>query len=110
MLVCSDQTHTNYVRVVTEAGPRKFDREKDYHDERASYECSWAGSCDVLCRLCAAVFTDPVHRALDCRIPAGDETVSDIAGETVKIMRRRTGQILRICRAIGPSICQDYLK
>ena len=65
-LVCSDQTHTNYVRVVTESDRGKgFDREKDYHDVDGLVTnvpglvlVTYYADCVPL------FFADPVHQAV----------------------------------------------
>ena len=109
-LVCSDQTHTNYVRVVTEADRGKgFDREKDYHDVDGLVTnvpglilVTYYADCVPL------FFADPVHRAVGLSHSGWRGTVSDIAGETVKIMRETYGtNPADLLGAIGPSICQD---
>ena len=108
-LVCSDQTHTNYVRVVTEADRGKgFDREKDYHDVDGLVTnvpglvlVTYYADCVPL------FFADPVHRAVGLSHSGWRGTVSDIAGETVKVMQERYGtNPADLLGAIGPSICQ----
>ena len=108
-LVCSDQTHTNYVRVVTESDRGKgFDREKDYHDVDGLVTnvpglilVTYYADCVPL------FFADPVHRAVGLSHSGWRGTVSDIAGETVKIMRETYGtNPADLLGAIGPSICQ----
>lgn len=109
-LVCSDQTHTNHVRVVTEEDRGKgFDREKDYHDVDGLVTnvpglvlATYYADCVPL------FFVDPVHRAVGLSHSGWRGTVADIAGETVRVMREMYGtDPVDLLGAVGPSICQD---
>lgn len=109
-LVCSDQTHTNHVRVVTEADRGKgFARDKDYRDVDGLVTnvpgvvlATYYADCVPL------FFVDPVHRAVGLSHSGWRGTVSDIAGNTVRLMQEVYGTDPADVRgAIGPSICQD---
>ena len=108
-LVLTHQTHTNHVRVVTEADAGKgFVRERDYTDVDGLVTdvpqlvlTTFYADCVPL------FFADPVHRAVGLSHSGWRGTVSDIAGETVKIMRETYGtNPADLLGAIGPSICQ----
>ena len=109
-LVCSDQTHTNYVRVVTEADRGKgFDREKDYHDVDGLVTnvpglvlVTYYADCVPL------FFADPVHRAVGLSHSGWKGTVHRMGQKTIEAMGEAFGtkpEDLRVC--IGPSICRD---
>lgn len=109
-LVCSDQTHTNHVRVVTREDRGKgYDRPKDYHDVDGLVTnvpglvlVTYYADCVPL------FFVDPVHRAIGLSHSGWRGTVLDIAGETVKTMQETYGtDPSKLLAAIGPSICQD---
>jgi hypothetical protein len=109
-LVCSDQTHTNTVREVTEADCGKgYLREKDYTDIDGLITnvpgvvlATFYADCVPL------YFVDPVHRAIGLSHSGWRGTVSDIAASTVQAMHERYGtDPADIRAAIGPSICQD---
>ncbi|MDO4322426.1 MAG: peptidoglycan editing factor PgeF [Lachnospiraceae bacterium] len=109
-IVCSDQTHTNYVREVTESDCGKgYLRKRDYTDVDGLITnvpgivlATFYADCVPL------YFIDPVHRAIGLSHSGWRGTVSDIAGVTVKAMREKYGtDPADILAAIGPSICQD---
>ena len=109
-LVLTHQTHTNHVRVVTEADAGKgFVRERDYTDVDGLVTdvpqlvlTTFYADCVPL------FFIDPVHRAIGLSHSGWRGTVSDIAAATVRTMQGEYGsrpEDLRV--GIGPSICQD---
>ena len=109
-IVCSDQTHTNNVREVTEEDWGKgCIRPKDYRDVDGLITnrpdvilATFYADCVPL------YFVDPVHRAVGLSHSGWRGTVSDIAGVTVKKMEERYGtKPSELLAAIGPSICQD---
>ena len=109
-LVCSDQTHTNHVREVTEEDCGKgYLRPRDYTDvdglvtnEPGVVLATFFADCVPL------YFIDPEHRAIGLSHSGWKGTVSDIAGVTVRMMREKYGsRPEELLAAIGPSICQD---
>lgn len=109
-LVCSDQTHTNHVRIVTEKDRGKgYSREKDYQDVDGMVTnvpdlvlATYYADCVPL------FFVDPVHHAIGLSHSGWRGTVSDIAGETIRVMQQEYGtNPSDVLAAIGPSICQD---
>lgn len=109
-LVLSHQTHTNHVRVVTEADAGKgFIRERDYTDVDGLVTnvpnlvlATFYADCVPL------FFADPVHRAIGLSHSGWRGTVKNIAAVTVETMRREYGSNpAELLVGIGPSICQD---
>ena len=109
-LVLTHQTHTNHVRVVTEADAGKgFVRERDYTDVDGLVTdvpqlvlTTFYADCVPL------FFIDPVHRAIGLSHSGWRGTVSDIAAATVKTMQGEYGSRPEdLLVGIGPSICQD---
>lgn len=109
-LVLTHQTHTNHVRVVTEADAGKgYIKERDYTDVDGLVTnvpnlvlATFYADCVPL------FFIDPVHRAIGLSHSGWRGTVSDIAGVTVETMERAYGTRPEdLLVGIGPSICQD---
>ena len=109
-LVFTHQTHTNHVRVVTEADAGKgFVRERDYTDVDGLVTdvpqlvlTTFYADCVPL------FFIDPVHRAIGLSHSGWRGTVSDIAAATVRTMQGEYGsRPEELLVGIGPSICQD---
>ena len=109
-IVCSDQTHTNHVRVVTSQDCGKgYLRPKDYKDidclitnEPSVVLATFYADCVPL------YFVDPVSKVIGLSHSGWRGTVADIASETVRLMTEIYGsKPENILAAIGPSICQD---
>ena len=109
-IVCSDQTHTNHVRVVTSQDCGKgYLRPKDYKDidglitnEPGVVLATFYADCVPL------YFVDPVSKVIGLSHSGWRGTVADIASETVRLMTEIYGsKPENILAAIGPSICQD---
>lgn len=108
--VCSDQTHTTNVRVVTERDSGKgVTRSKDYRDVDGLVTnvpglilSTFYADCVPL------LFVDPVHRAIGCSHSGWRGTAAEMGRVTVETMAREYGSRPEdIVAAIGPSICQD---
>lgn len=108
--VCSDQTHTTNVRVVTECDRGKgVTCPKDYRDIDGLVTnvpglilSTFYADCVPL------LFVDPVHRAIGCSHSGWRGTVAEMGRVTVETMKREYGSRPEdILAAIGPSICQD---
>lgn len=109
-MVCSDQTHTDNIRLVTAADRGKgVTRPKDYRDvdglvtqERGIVLCTFFADCVPL------FFVDPVNKAIGLSHSGWRGTVQKIGKKTVEEMERDFGTKPEdIHAAIGPSICQD---
>lgn len=109
-LVLTHQTHTNHVRVVTEADAGKgYVRNRDYTDIDGLVTnvpnlvlATFYADCVPL------FFIDPVHKAIGLSHSGWRGTVSDIAAVTVKTMQKEYGtRPEELLVGIGPSICQD---
>ena len=108
-LVLTHQTHTNHVRVVTEADAGKgYVRERDYTDVDGLVTnvlnlvlATFYADCVPL------FFIDPVHKAIGLSHSGWRGTVSNIAAVTVETMEREYGTAPEdLLVGIGPSICQ----
>ena len=108
-MVCSDQTHTDNIRLVTAADRGKgVVRPKDYRDvdglitkERGIVLCTFFADCVPL------FFVDPVKKAIGLAHSGWRGTVQKIGKKTVEEMGRAFGTDPRdVHGAIGPSICQ----
>ena len=109
-LVCSDQTHTVNVRVVTEEDRGKgFARPKDYTDVDGLVT-------DVPGLVLATFYADcvplylvgPVRRCIGLSHAGWRGTAGKIGKKTVELMRERYGSRPEdLYAAVGPSICQD---
>lgn len=109
-MVCSDQTHTDNIRLVTAADRGKgVTKPKDYRDvdglitqERGIVLCTFFADCVPL------FFVDPVNRAIGLSHSGWRGTVQKIGRKTVEEMGKAFGTKPEdIHAAIGPSICQD---
>lgn len=109
-LVCSDQTHTTNVRVVTEEDRGKgFARKKDYTDTDGLITnvpglvlATFYADCVPL------YFVDPVKKAIGLSHSGWRGTVGKMGKVTVEAMKREYGSRPEdIVAAIGPSICQE---
>lgn len=109
-LVCTDQTHTVNLRVVTEEDRGKgFVRPKDYTDIDGLVT-------DVPGLVLAAFYADcvplylvdPVRRCIGLSHAGWRGTVGKIGKKTVELMREQYGSSPEdLVAAIGPSICQS---
>ncbi len=109
-MVCSDQTHTDHVRLVTAADRGKgVVKPKDYKDvdalitrEKGIVLCTFFADCVPL------FFVDPVREAIGMSHSGWRGTVQKIGKKTVEAMEEHFGTNPRdVHAAIGPSICQD---
>lgn len=108
--VCSDQTHTTNVRVVTQADRGKgVTRPKDYRDVDGLVTnvpglilSTFYADCVPL------LFVDPKHGAIGCSHSGWRGTVGEMGRITAETMARVYGsRPEELVAAIGPSICQD---
>lgn len=108
--VCSDQTHTTNVRIVTEQDRGKgVVYPKDYRDVDGLVTnvpglilSTFYADCVPL------LFVDPVHRAIGCSHSGWRGTVAEMGRVTVETMEREyQSRAEDIVAAIGPSICRD---
>ena len=109
-IVCSDQTHTDNIRIVTEKDKGKgVTRPKDYTDvdalitkEKGIVLATFFADCVPL------FFVDPIKKAIGLAHSGWRGTVRKIGKKTVEEMGRAFGSNPQdIHAAIGPSICQD---
>lgn len=109
-MVCSDQTHTDHIRLVTEKDRGKgIVKPKDYTEvdglitqEKGIVLCTFFADCVPL------FFVDPVRSAIGLAHSGWRGTVQKIGRKTVEKMREAFGTEPEDVRAaIGPSICQD---
>lgn len=109
-MVCSDQTHTDHIRLVTVKDRGKgVTRPKDYADvdglitqEKGIVLCTFFADCVPL------FFVDPVKKAIGLSHSGWRGTVQKIGRKTVEKMGEAFGTDPKDVRAaIGPSICQD---
>lgn len=109
-IVCSDQTHTTNVRVVTRADMGKgVTRPRDYTDvdglitnEKGIVLATFYADCVPL------YFVDPVKEVIGLSHSGWKGTVGGIGRETVSRMQREYGcRPEDIYAAIGPSICRE---
>lgn len=109
-LVCSDQTHTTNVRVMTEDDRGKgFVRPKDYQDVDGMITNVPGLTLATFYADCVPLyFVDPVKRAIGLSHSGWRGTVGKIGKKTVEQMKEAYGSNPADIRAvIGPSICQD---
>lgn len=108
--VCSDQTHTTNVRVVTEADRGKgVTCPKDYTDVDGLVTdvpglilSTFYADCVPL------LFVDPVRKAIGCSHSGWRGTVAEMGRVTVEKMAQVYGSCAEdIVAAVGPSICQE---
>ncbi len=109
-MVCSDQTHTDHIRLVTAIDKGKgVVIPKDYRDvdglitkEKGIVLCTFFADCVPL------FFVDPVKGAIGLSHSGWKGTVQKIGKKTVEEMGKQFGTDPKdIHAAIGPSICQD---
>lgn len=109
-MVCSDQTHTDHVRVVSAKDRGKgVVCPKDYRDvdglitkEKNIVLCTFFADCVPL------FFVDPVKKAIGLSHSGWRGTVQKIGKKTVEEMGKAFGTDPKnVYAAIGPSICQD---
>ena len=109
-MVCSDQTHTDHIRLVTADDRGKgVVRLKDYKDvdglitnEKGIVLCTFFADCVPL------FFVDPVKKAIGLSHSGWRGTVQKIGKKTVEKMGEAFGTDPEdVYAAIGPSICQD---
>ena len=108
--VCSDQTHTDNIRIV---GPQDMGKgtiyPKDYHDvdglitdQRGIVLGTFFADCVPL------FFVDPVKKAIGMTHSGWRGTVQKIGKKTVRMMQEQYGSNpADMYTAIGPSICQS---
>ncbi len=109
-VVCSDQTHTANVRVVTgEDRGKGLVRPKDYRDVDGMVTNVPGLVLATFYADCVPLFlVDPVHGAIGLSHSGWKGTVGKIGKHTVEVMREQYGTHPRdLTAAIGPSICQD---
>ena len=109
-MVCTHQTHTTNVRIVTrEDAGKGVTREKDYKDVDGLIT-NVPGICLVTFYAdCVPLyFVDPVKKAIGLSHSGWRGTVGKIGKVTVELMQKTYGSDPKdILAAIGPSICQD---
>lgn len=109
-LVCTHQTHTTNVRLVTEADRGKgFTRPQDYEQVDGLITnvpglvlAAFYADCVPL------YFVDPVNRAIGLSHSGWRGTAGKIGAKTLQAMKEAYGtRPEQVYAAIGPSICQD---
>lgn len=109
-MVCTHQTHTTNVRIVTrEDAGKGVTREKDYTDVDGLIT-NVPGICLVTFYAdCVPLyFVDPVKKVIGMSHSGWRGTVGKIGKVTVELMQKTYGSDPKdILAAIGPSICQD---
>lgn len=109
-MVCSEQTHTDNIRLVTAQDRGKgVIRPKDYQDvdglitqEKGVVLCTFFADCVPL------FFVDPVKKAIGLSHSGWRGTAKKIGKKTVEEMGKAFGTNPQdVYAAIGPSICQD---
>ena len=109
-IVCSDQTHTTNIRLVTREDKGKgVVREKDYHDvdglitnEPGIVLATFYADCVPL------YFVDVEHKAIGLSHSGWRGSVERMGACTLKAMETAFGSRPEMIKAaIGPSICQD---
>lgn len=109
-MVCSQQTHTTNIRIVTEADAGKgILRERDYTDVDGLVT-NVPGLCLVTfyADCVPLLFVDPVKKVIASSHSGWRGTVGRMGQHTIETMTREYGCDPRDIRAaIGPSICQD---
>lgn len=108
--VCSDQTHTDHIRIVGKEDMGKgILYPKDYHDvdgmitnQRGIVLCTFFADCVPL------FFVDPVKKAIGMTHSGWRGTVQKIGKKTIQMMQEQYGtNPADLFTAIGPSICQE---
>lgn len=109
-LVCSRQTHTTNVRVVTEEDCGiGFCRSGEYDNIDGLVTnvpgiplMTFYADCVPL------LLADPVHRAIGCAHSGWRGTAANMGKAALEVMKREYGTEAKdVITAIGPSICQD---
>ncbi|MCD8045996.1 MAG: peptidoglycan editing factor PgeF [Clostridiales bacterium] len=109
-IVCSDQTHTTHVRVVTEADAGKgVTIPKDYTDVDGLITNVPGLTLATFFADCVPLyFVDPVHCAIGLSHSEWRGTVARMGQKTLQAMTEQYGTRPEdVLCAIGPSICQD---
>ena len=109
-IVCSDQTHTTNVRVVTQADAGTgIIRPKDYTDVDGLITNVPEITLATFYADCVPLYVvDPVHHAIGLSHSGWRGTVARMGKCTLEAMRREYGtKAADVYCAIGPSICQD---
>ncbi|WP_345891666.1 peptidoglycan editing factor PgeF [Ruminococcus sp. OA3] len=109
-IVCSDQTHTANVRIVTEQDRGKgVIRDRDYADVDGLVTNVPGIMLATFYADCVPLYlVDPVNQAVGLSHSGWKGTVSNIAKATLKAMKHAYGTNPKdVIAAIGPSICQD---
>lgn len=108
-IVCSDQTHTTNVRIVTEEDAGKgLESLKDYTDVDGMVTNVPGLTLAAFFADCVPLyFVDPVHRAIGLSHSGWRGTVGRMGAHTLQVMKEtfHTEPADVIC-AVGPSICQ----
>lgn len=109
-IICSDQTHTTNVRVVTERDRGNgITREKEFYDTDGLVTnvpglvlATFYADCVPL------FFIDPIHRAIGLSHSGWRGTVERMGEKTLRVMAEAFGTRPEdVFTAIGPSICAD---
>ncbi len=109
-IVCSDQTHTTNIRVVTgEDAGKGVIRPKDYTDIDGLITNVPGLTLATFFADCVPLFfVDPVHRAIGMSHSGWRGTVAGMGRETLRAMKENYGtEPKEVICAVGPSICQD---
>ena len=109
-LVCSDQTHTTNIRVVTESDAGKgIVRPRDYTDVDGLITNVPGLTLVTFYADCVPLyFVDPVHHAIGLSHSGWRGTVARMGKCTLEAMYREYGtEASDVYCAVGPSICQD---
>jgi len=109
-IVCSDQTHTTNVRVVTEADAGKgVTRPRDYTDVDGLITNVPGLTLATFYADCVPLyFVDPAHRAIGLSHSGWRGTVARMGEKTLQAMAEQYGTRPEdVFCAIGPSICRD---
>lgn len=109
-MVCSDQTHTTNVRVVTEADAGKgLIRPKDYTDVDGMITNVPGLTLGTFYADCVPLyFVDPVHHAIGLSHSGWRGTVNRMGEKTLREMKKNFGsEPSEVICAIGPSICRE---
>ena len=109
-IVCSDQTHTTNIRLVTEEDKGKgVIREKDYHDIDGLITNVPGIILGTFYADCVPLyFVDVENRAIGLSHSGWRGTVERMGACTLKAMKEAFGTRPKMVKAaIGPSICQD---
>lgn len=109
-IVCSSQTHTTNIRVVTEKDKGKgVVCEKDYSDIDGLITNVKGITLATFYADCVPLyFVDPIHQSIGLSHSGWRGTVARMGRETLKKMKEEFGtDPSDVIAAIGPSICQD---